>query len=68
MSRLGLACVLGGGIGNLYDRVLYGSVTDFLHIDFGLFQTGIVNLADVSIMVGAGLLAMEMFLKRKRVA
>ena len=68
MSRLGLACVLGGGIGNLYDRVLYGSVTDFLHIDFGLFQTGIFNLADVSIMVGAFLLAAEMFLKRERVA
>ena len=67
MSRLGLACVLGGGIGNLYDRVLYGSVTDFLHIDFGLFQTGIFNLADVSIMVGAFLLAAEMFLKRERV-
>ena len=33
----------------------YGSVTDFLHIDFLLFETGIFNLADVSIMVGMGL-------------
>lgn len=49
---LGLAFVLGGGIGNIYDRLVYGSVTDFLHIDFGVFQTGIFNLADVSILVG----------------
>lgn len=44
--------VIGGGIGNLYDRILYGSVTDFLHIDFGIFRTGIFNMADVSIMAG----------------
>lgn len=51
-ALLGMALVLGGGIGNIYDRLVYGSVTDFLHIDFGIFQTGIFNLADVSIMVG----------------
>lgn len=49
---LGFAFVMGGGIGNIYDRLMYGSVTDFLHIDFGIFQTGIFNMADVSIMVG----------------
>ncbi len=64
--RFGLSCVIGGGIGNLYDRLLYGSVTDFLHIDFILFQTGIFNLADVSIMIGAIVLLTEMFLKRER--
>jgi len=49
---LGFAFVMGGGIGNIYDRLMYGSVTDFLHIDFGIFQTGIFNMADVSIMMG----------------
>ena len=44
--------LIGGGLGNIFDRALYGSVTDFLHIDFGLFQTGIFNMADVSVMVG----------------
>ena len=48
----GICFVLGGGIGNLYDRMLYGSVTDFLHMDFVLFKTGIFNMADVSIMIG----------------
>lgn len=49
---MGISFVIGGGIGNLYDRVLYGSVTDFMHLKFGIFQTGIFNMADVSIMLG----------------
>ncbi len=49
---LALCFIIGGGIGNMYDRIVHGSVTDFLHIDFGFVQTGIFNLADVSIMTG----------------
>ena len=49
----GICFIMGGGIGNIFDRIRYGSVTDFMHIDFGLFQTGIFNLADVSITTGA---------------
>jgi signal peptidase II len=60
----GYAFVLGGGIGNLFDRVWYGSVTDFLHIDFGIFETGIFNMADVSIMTGIGLLILSAFRKK----
>ena len=54
--QIGMCFLIGGGIGNIIDRLLYGSVTDFLHIDFGLFRTGIFNLADVSIMIGIGIL------------
>jgi signal peptidase II len=50
---LGICCVIGGGIGNIIDRVAYGSVTDFLYIHCGIFRTGIFNLADVSITFGA---------------
>lgn len=60
----GLACILGGGVGNLYDRFLYGSVTDFMHIDFVLFQTGIFNMADVSIMLGFFVLLVDSFSKK----
>ena len=60
-----LTFILGGGIGNLYDRIVYGSVTDFLHMDFVIFQTGIFNLADVSIMIGMGLIILDSFLVRK---
>lgn len=51
-ARAAICFVVGGGLGNLYDRFVYGSVTDFLHIDFVIFRTGIFNLADVSIMIG----------------
>ena len=51
-----LGCIIGGGIGNLYDRMAYGSVTDFLYIHYGYFQTGIFNAAEMSIMTGTCLL------------
>lgn len=59
--QVGMCFLIGGGIGNVYDRIIYGSVTDFLHIDFGLFRTGIFNLADVSIMIGIGILLINSF-------
>lgn len=49
---LGFAMVIGGGIGNLLDRMLHGSVTDFLQIRMGGLQTGIFNMADVSVTLG----------------
>ncbi len=46
------AFVIGGGIGNLIDRVAYGSVTDFFQIRLGIFKTGIFNMADVAVTSG----------------
>ncbi len=47
------ACVIGGGIGNLIDRIIHGQVTDFFHIDLGGYaRTGIFNMADVSVTMG----------------
>ena len=63
---LGLCCVVGGGIGNIFDRVLYGSVTDFLHINLNLIQTGVFNMADVSIMAGAALILIQSQFKRTK--
>ena len=60
-AATGLSFIIGGGIGNIYDRIAHGSVTDFLHIDLGLFRTGIFNMADVSIMVGMGIVLMSMW-------
>lgn len=65
-SLIGFCCIIGGGIGNLYDRILYGSVTDFWHIDLGgIFRTGIFNIADLSVMIGMGLLILGNFKKKK---
>lgn len=55
----GACFVIGGGVGNIYDRIVYVSVTDFLHIDFGIFRTGIFNMADVSILVGAFIIVLD---------
>lgn len=64
MSIIGGCFIVGGGIGNIYDRFTYGSVTDFLHIDFVIFETGIFNMADVSIMTGVFTLVFEAFRSR----
>ena len=64
---IGFCFVIGGGIGNIFDRMVYGSVTDFLHINFGIFQTGIFNLADVSIMIGVSLILLYSLRKGKRI-
>jgi signal peptidase II len=61
---VGLCFVIGGGAGNIYDRLLHGSVTDFLHLDLGLFQTGVFNLADVSIMLGMVMLLYHIVIKK----
>lgn len=58
-TQMAICCVIGGGVGNLYDRMLYGSVTDFMHIDFYLFRTGVFNFADVFIMIGMTVLVIQ---------
>jgi signal peptidase II len=65
LLSVGIVFCIGGGIGNLYDRMVHGSVTDFMHLQFGPLQTGIFNSADVSIMVGLGLILLDGFLRRK---
>lgn len=62
---IGASFVIGGGIGNMIDRILHGSVTDFLHLKIGSFQTGIFNMADVSIMIGMAFLIYTSLVKRR---
>lgn len=65
LSVIGLCCIAGGGVANLYDRFLYGSVTDFLYIDLGgVFRTGIFNSADLSVTTGMILLLISSFFSR----
>ena len=58
LTLIGCSLVVGGGIGNLIDRVTNnGGVADFLNLGIGeVVRTGIFNIADVWIVVGAGLL------------
>jgi signal peptidase II len=58
--------IIGGGIANVYDRIIYGSVTDFLYIDLGgVFRTGIFNLADLFVTTGMIILLFASFNNKK---
>ena len=62
ISLIGFCLIIGGGIANIYDRILYGSVTDFLFIDLGgIFKTGIFNIADLSVTTGMILILLMSF-------
>lgn len=54
-----ISLVIGGIAGNLFDRVVYGKVIDFLSFRFGSYSFPIFNLADVFICVGAFLLIIQ---------
>jgi len=64
---LGICLFIGGGLGNVYDRIVLGSVTDFLRFDFVLFHTGIVNMADISITAGFFIVFFELIINQKKV-
>lgn len=67
LSTVGWAFIIGGGVGNIYDRVLYNSVTDFMHIDLGgIFKTGVFNMADVSVVIGTLLVVTQALLSRRK--
>jgi len=64
ISIIGFSLIIGGGIGNIFDRIVYGSVTDFLYLDFGgIFKTGIFNIADLSVTTGMILILISSFKK-----
>lgn len=65
--RAGLSLVLGGALGNVIDRIVRGSVTDFLEFYFGSYTFAAFNVADSAITVGAGLLLIDMWLGSRRV-
>ena len=63
LSLLGFSLIIGGGIANIFDRIVYGSVTDFLYINLGFFKTGIFNIADLSVTTGMILILIASFKK-----
>lgn len=59
-TRLALALILGGAVGNLYDRVMRGTVTDFIEVFHGAWSFPAFNVADSAITVGAILLIADL--------
>ncbi len=60
LSRIGLALILGGALGNLIDRAIAGYVVDFVDVYWGDAHFWAFNLADASISVGAVLVLLDM--------
>jgi signal peptidase II len=67
-SATGLALIFGGAIGNVFDRIHAGRVTDFLDFSFGSYHWYTFNLADAFICTGAGLLILSMLVTQRHPA
>ena len=65
-TMIGLSLVLGGALGNIYDRIASGMVTDFLEFYMGQWHFAAFNVADSAITIGAGLLLLDMWMSRKQ--
>jgi signal peptidase II len=68
LSIWGLALILGGAAGNLFDRVVTGRVTDFLLFYIGQYQWPAFNVADSAIVAGCGLLLLELLRPKRQTA
>jgi len=65
-TGIGLSLIMGGALGNLWDRLARGRVVDFLLFYVKRYQWPVFNLADSAIVVGAGLLVLEILFANTR--
>jgi signal peptidase II len=63
---LGLSLILGGAVGNLYDRLSLGHVTDFLYFHFNDYYWPAFNIADAAITIGAAIIIYDSIFKNKK--
>jgi signal peptidase II len=64
----GLALIFGGALGNLFDRAVWGAVTDFLDFYLGSLHWPAFNVADSAVVVGSGLLLLDLLRSRREPA
>jgi len=67
LATVGLALVFAGALGNVHDRILYGSVVDFIEVHIFTYHFPDFNVADSSIVTGACMLLLDSFLPKGRV-
>lgn len=68
LSLAGFALILGGAAGNVFDRIVWGHVTDFLLVYLGSYQWPTFNVADSAIVIGSGLLLTDLLRSRRQAA
>ena len=66
LVTVALALILGGALGNLHDRILYGSVVDFIEVHIFSYHWPDFNVADSAVVTGACLLLLDSLLPKKR--
>jgi signal peptidase II len=64
-TTVALALILAGALGNLHDRILYGSVVDFIEVHIFSYHWPDFNVADSSVVTGACLLLLGSFFEKK---
>lgn len=67
-SLAGFALILGGALGNVFDRIVWGRVTDFLDFYIGAYHWPAFNVADSAIVIGSALLLIEVLRPRRQAA
>jgi signal peptidase II len=65
-NNIGLSLLLGGAIGNLIDRLLYGQVVDFIDFSVGNFHWPAFNVADSALTIGIGIIILTSLIKKVR--
>jgi signal peptidase II len=68
MTTVGLALIFAGALGNVHDRIAYGSVVDFIEVHIFSYHWPDFNIADSSVVTGACLLLLDSLLPKKRPA
>ncbi len=66
LATVALALILGGALGNLHDRIVYGSVVDFIEVHIFSYHWPDFNVADSSIVTGACLLFLDSLRPHKK--
>ena len=67
LEKIGFLMVIGGSLGNIFDRLYYSSVPDFIDFHYNNFHWFIFNVADIFISLGVILLIiLEIFIKKKK--
>lgn len=60
-NAIAIVLILGGALGNVYDRVVHGYVVDFLHFYWSNYHFPAFNIADTAITLGAGMMILDIF-------